>query len=70
MIAPLIFITFINDLPSSIDEGKIVLYADDTTMVVRHRDKSSATSLLDKNMQGIKEWIDSNGLKLNDDKTE
>lgn len=68
IIGPLLFIIYINDLPSAV-KCYSMLYADDTTLVLRSRD----TDLLRENMEEVRaeaeRWFSANKLTLNTDKT-
>jgi len=68
ILGPLLFITFVNDLPSSVIYSQVSLYADDTTVYFAHRDASVVMNKLNEDLTAVTQWIE-NGLKLNVSKT-
>jgi len=65
----LLFITFVNDLPSSVNYPQVSLYADNTTVYFAHRDPSVVMNKLNEDLTAVAQWIENNGLKLNVSKT-
>ena len=65
----LLFCLYINDLPSCIQNHKIHMFADDTSI------QSSSTSVVDiehslqKDLNAVQAWMNANKLKLNPAKT-
>jgi hypothetical protein len=69
VLGPLLFLLFINDLPQALQETKVVLFADDTNILI---DKN-LTSLNEKTLTVWKQldnWFYENRLIINMDKTE
>lgn len=59
------FLTFVNDLPSYISQGLIVLFADDTTVIVCAKTYESLNTKIVNLCENLHEWFSSNGLILN-----
>ena len=67
LIGPLLFIIYINDLPSVVSHCKIQLYADDTLLYIS---SSSVTDIeLSEDLRHIIEWLNNNFLYLYYSKT-
>lgn len=60
-----LFLAFINDLPSSITEGEVVLFADDTTVVVKARTYEQLETKICRICDQLQRWFSTNGLILN-----
>jgi hypothetical protein len=69
IMGPLLFNVFINDLPKVNTTSSIVMYADDTTIVFSHNDHNLIQTVLNADLQKVKEWLDKNKLTLNTKKT-
>jgi hypothetical protein len=69
ILGPLLFLIFVNDVPSTITHSKISMYADDTTMYVSGNDVNIISKQLTEDLSAIKVWLDENKLFLNTDKT-
>ena len=59
-----------NDLPDSVQDCSIGLYADDIMLYVSHRDPTTLSERIEKDLHNISRWITSNGLKMNVAKTQ
>ena len=60
----------VNDLPQIKNENpKIVLFADDTSMIITNPNPSNFEKSVNKIIQDINEWFNTNLLSLNLDKT-
>lgn len=74
ILGPLLFILFINDLPEYIRK-KIyqylleVLYADDGTFTVAHKDESQIAEIVETVLKLAEEWFINNELIMNTEKT-
>ena len=70
VLGPLLFLVFVNDLPSSVRHSKTSLYADDTSIYVSDCDPATVGNMLEEDLRGIGEWIDANSMKMNVAKTQ
>lgn len=70
MLGPLIFSLFINDLPKYVGASFLVLFADDTSMVVTARSVEELTVNCGLIMRDFCSWCHSNNLMVNISKTE
>ena len=64
-IGPLLFIIYINDVPSVVLHCKIQLYAYDTLLHVSSSSISDIESMLSEDLKHIIEWLNNNFLYLN-----
>ena len=70
ILGPLLFLLYINDLPQITNENsKIVLFTDDTSVIVTNPDPHKLGEDVNKMTQDINDWFDANLLSLNIDKT-
>jgi len=68
ILGPLLFVLFINDLPTVLSKSKVVLYADDTALF----SSGNATSVRDdlqSDLDALEAWFSANKLTLNIKKT-
>ena len=69
ILGPLLFIVFVNDLPSVVSHSEVCLYADDTTVYVADEDPAVVRDKLTEDLNAVADWIDRNGLRMNVSKT-
>jgi hypothetical protein len=70
ILGPLLFLLYINDLPSLTDNNnKIVLFADDTSLIISNPDPIYFRNDANKILQQIQKWFDTNLISLNWEKT-
>jgi hypothetical protein len=69
ILGPLLFLVYINDLAHVVSDAGLFMYADDTTLVIKDKNKISAASKLENAIRCIKKWFSINGLTLNSEKT-
>ena len=65
ILGPLLFISYINDLPSVVVDCDIQPYADDTLLFYNSNSVTDIESCLSRNLSSIISWLDSNYLFLN-----
>ena len=70
LLGPRLFKIFVNDLPGSIKEGWIFLFADDTTIYYISDDVESVADSLNRIASELYQWCNKNKLTVNTDKTE
>ena len=66
---PLLFNLYVNDMCSSVT-CRLILYADDSVLLVSHKDFHYVESTLSKNLQDLSVWLLDNKLSLHLGKTE
>ena len=69
ILGPLLFLTFVNDLPEVVEECTINLYADDTTIYSADTNPVILGSRVEGDLGRVVDWIISNGLRMNVAKT-
>lgn len=69
ILGPILFIIFTNDLPSSLSKAECIMYADDSTSVVSHKNYEEAVRLNCEAEEQMSNWMINNRLTLNADKT-
>lgn len=68
ILGPLLFIIFVNCLPYAVN-CKIVMYADDTTLMCRAKNEVDLQAQLESSLHNVAKWLEANKLILNVDKT-
>ncbi len=69
ILGPILFLVYINDLPTGI-HSNIKLYADDTSLYVAHKDPIQSAQTLQQDLDTICAWAKTWKVKFNPDKTE
>jgi hypothetical protein len=74
VLGPLLFLIFMNDIPSSSNAFKFILYADDTTLISKldfshGNNRVINNTNLNKQLNQVYEWLTSNNLIVNIKKT-
>lgn len=69
ILGPLLFITYINDLPNVNKIGKFLIYADDTAVIIKDPTVQGLQLKVDSLILDIEKWFISNRLSLNASKT-
>ena len=65
VLGPLLFIIYVNDLPSNITRAKTIMYADDTTLYVSDTNMNRLYSTINDELDIISDWFKSNKLSVN-----
>ena len=66
---PLLFLIYVNDIINSSDILRFSLFADDTVVVLSHKNAHTLISLVNLELRKLISWFQSNKLLLNQDKT-
>lgn len=69
ILGPLLFISFINDLPNVICKSKIVLYADDTAIMYNSKSLTEVNTVLNEELVNVANWMSTSKLTVNASKT-
>ena len=69
VLGPLLFLIYINDLPSATTGGELRLFADDTSLFLTGKNLDEIISEAKVNISNLKEWFVCNKLTLNESKT-
>ena len=69
VLGPLLFLLYINDLPDSIENSKVTLYADDTVLFAKSS-SVTAEEKLQKDLSDADDWCNRNKLTINTKKSE
>ena len=65
ILGPLLFLCYVNDMVTSIDpDCKLLLYADDSTILFSHTDPDQTAIKLGKVLESCSEWLIDNNLSL------
>ena len=65
ILGPLGFIIYVNDIPNSVPELSLILYADDTSAFTSNKDISLLNNTMSNGLNKSNKWFQSNKLSLN-----
>lgn len=68
ILGPFLFLLYVNDLPDAISD-LMILFADDTSFVVKAETRDKLVEKLDNNLKCLSEWFQNHNLKINSKKT-
>ena len=69
ILGPLLFLLYINDLYSTSNLLNFILFADDTNILYAHKNIKVLYDTVNKELEHVEEWFNSNKLSLNTIKT-
>lgn len=69
VLGPLLFLVYMNDINTALQDQKIKLFADDTNLFISGKSLSEASELAAECIDKLSEWFTINKLTLNIDKT-
>jgi hypothetical protein len=69
ILGPILFLLYINDIHCCSTILKIILFADDTTLSLKHKNINVLYTLLNAELSKISEWMKANKLSINVSKT-
>jgi hypothetical protein len=69
VLGPLLFLLYVNDLPSATDLLKVVLFADDSNLILRGKEPGIVSELMTAELEKVSDWFSANKLLLNPEKT-
>ena len=64
-LGPLLFLVYINDLPSGIQNSTVSMYADDTSLSYKSKDSSLLIEALNDDLRILETWLKGNKISLN-----
>lgn len=68
-LGPLLFLLYINDLPNVVNQVYPIIFADDTSLFLRGSRLDEMTTTMNRELDKILAWLQSNKLSLNIEKT-
>jgi hypothetical protein len=69
ILGPLLFLLYVNDIPSSSKHFSFVLFADDTNIFLSHPNLDTLTNMFNTELNKVSDWFKANKLSLNVSKT-
>ncbi len=69
VLGPLLFLIYMNDLPSCLSHSRVILFADDTTLFASSSDLKVLYDNVNTDLKCLLDWFRANKLSLNTNKT-
>ena len=69
ILGPIGFIIYVNDIPNSVPNLSLILFADDSSAFTSHKDLSTLNNIMNNGLSKLNTWFKSNKLSLNLKKT-
>jgi hypothetical protein len=69
VLGPLLFLSYINDLPLNIQDAKLVLFADDINILIIDKNIDAIQERINRVMKQFETWFSNNNIIINTDKT-
>ena len=69
-LGPLLFLLYINDLPKTINNANVCMYADDTSLSYQNHSMRQLNRVLNQDLKALHNWLRGNKLSLNVAKTQ
>ena len=68
-LGPLLFLLYVNDMPLSLHDAKVTMYADDTSLAYASNSIDDITKAMNTELENLKKWLHGNKLSVNIAKT-
>ena len=69
ILGPLLFSIYINDLPMTLDKGRVILFADDTSIIYNDKSINNLHKTVSDQSKILVDWLEANKLSLSTNKT-
>jgi hypothetical protein len=69
VLGPLLFLLYINDLPKNVYDAKVVMFADDISVLILDSDARELQIKIDRVVKDLEIWLNRNDLVINTGKT-
>jgi len=69
VLGPLLFLLYINDLPKNVYDAKVVMFADDISVLILDSDARELQIKTDRVVKELETWLNRNDLVINTGKT-
>ena len=70
ILGPLLFLIYINDLHKAIKYSNVFHFADDTSLIFRHKSPKKLKKVINLDLKFLCKWLQANSIALNTKKTE
>ena len=70
ILGPLLFLIYINDLHKAILYSDVIHFADDTSLIIKHKSLKKLKKYINKDLKFLCKWLQANLISLNTKKTE